>query len=875
MHRRSLLVALLLFAAAAGIWWATHHAGPQAAPSPAAPGGATTAAPTSPATTPPPEAPPTAPRQEAAAAAPGLAIQVLDPDRNPVAGVQIEVRGDDPDFRLPPTAADGVARADRLPHDSVWFRVQHDGCTGTTSWRWASPLQHELTLRLVRDRQVEVAVTDTSGAPCADAEVSLLPPQGESAASQDKHRTDPDGTARITLPGTDWLALQPGVRARASASQGRDRAESDVVPFAATGVTRCRVVLARSPEPTGGLTVHFVDATGAPTAAHGRLSWSVVISASTRRSFPAPYGLVDVAGPSTLVTGVGGDDEVSLTLYEGDRLEARQSVQIPAGVDRHEVTMRRGALAPQLEVPLVDAQGTPVTTGTFVLFVRHQNGNTREKKQATPDAQGIVRLVLPATTAGTLEVARPFAADVLHWPPQQGVPRPYYTSIGTPPPPPPCLAVRTFPALAKTPVHRVEAVVVPALAATISGRVVDTDGRPAAGVRIGITTTTAPEPAAFAEFETRSDAAGRFRIQATTLPDEVFVFARRPGAFSPPQRARHAVDTVLALVLQPTGTLVMNLRRAAGLGDRARSTGSYASVALVLDEAALTDGAWGLFRDRAMIGDADLLRRWHVQRYVQEDGDLVFDDLVPATYEVRTAVGTTRLVTVRDVVVHAGATTRPPQLDGLVLGDGVEAVCVRVAGADGKPLRDARVRFQLPEWRETQPGGVDRATDAQGEAWFVVPRNTVTDVEVVATGLAPLRLTGVRFPLDVRLGAGATCAVALRGHEALRRDVRALVMVCRSHENGPPDTPVQRFKDFVQLHHPQATVGDDGRAAIPNLPPGRWRIWLAALPPLDAARGDGIPFVLLGDRDVAGVDASTIDVAHELTAAELATLRGQ
>lgn len=870
MHRLSLLVTLLLLAAA-GLWWATRHDGPQPTPSPTAPASAPVAAPSSPAAAPP--AP--APRQEAAATAPGLAIRVLDPEKNPVPGVAIEVLGDDPDFRLPPTSADGVARADRLPLDSVWFRARHDGCTGTTSWRWASPLQRELTLRLVRDRDVEVTVTDTNGAPCADVEVSLLPPSGESAASKDQHRTGPDGTAHITLPGTDWLALQPGVRARASAGHGRDRAESDVVPFAATGVTRCRVVLTRSPEPTSGLTVHFVDATGAPTAAHGRLSWSVVISASTRGTFAWRSGQVDVDGPSTLVTGIVGGDDLSLTLYEPDRLEARQRVQIPSGVDRHDATMRRGALAPQLEVPLVDAHGAPVTTGTFVLFARHTNGHTREQQQATPDARGIVRLVLPATTAGTLEVAWPFAADVLHWPPQQGVPRPYYTSIGTPPPPPPCLAVRAFPALADTPVHRVEAVVVPALAATISGRVVDADGRPAAGVRIGITTTTAPEPAVFAAFQTRSDAAGRFRIQATTLPDEVCVFARRPGAFCPPQRARPAADTTLELVLQPTGTLVMALRRTAGLADGARSTDSYASVALVLDESALTDGAWGLFRDRAMIGGADLLQRWHLLRYVQEDGDLLFDDLVPATYEVRAAVGTTRLVTARDVVVHAGATTRPPQLDGLVLGNGVEAVVVRVAGADGKPLRDARVRFQLPEWRETHPGGVNRATDAQGEAWFVVPRNTVTDIDVVAAGLAPLRLTGVRFPLDVRLGAGATCAVALRGHEALRRDVRALVVVCRPHGDTPPDTPVQSFRDMVQLHHPQATVGDDGRAAIPNLPPGRWRIWLAALPPLTAARGAGIPFVLLGDRDVATVDASTIDVAHELTAAELATLRGQ
>ena len=874
MKHRPLFAALLLTVCAC-LWWSTRD---EAAPAPS-PTSPTLAAP---ATTPQPKdavtsplvAQPPATLRESPAAAAGLTVRVVDPAQRPVAGAAIEVGGDDPIFRLPLTDADGCARADRLPGGNVWLRVRHDGSTGTASWRWAPPLAHETTIRLMRDRVVEVTVTDGSGSPRADIDVTLQAGNAPSAFSQKMHRTAADGTARISIPGPDWLALQPGVSARAVAAGGHERAETEVVPYAADGPTRLRLALARSPEPTGGITVRFVDTNGTPASARGRLTWSITIHANTGGPFPARFGDVEVDGASALVTSVREGDEVSLVLYEPDRLEARHRVLVPVSGGRPETMITRGAPSPQLEVPLVDAKGAPVTSGEFVLFARHDNGNTSAEKKVTPDAQGIVRLALSTTTPGQLEIARPFAVDELHGTVPEGLPRPYNTTIGRLPPPPPCLAVSPFPALQHSPVHRIEAVVVPALAATITGRVVDRDGKPAAGVRIGLTSVTAPEPAAFASFATRSDATGRFTIRATTLPDEVFVFARCPGGFTPPLRTRSANGPAIELTLQPTGTLAMALRHAPGLGDGARRANEPASVALVLDEAALTDGAWALFRDRAWIGQGHLLSRWHVLRYLHQDGEFVFDDLVPASYEVRALMGTTPLFSVRDVVVRAGETTRPPQLDGLVLGDGVEAVSVRVLGRDGKPLPGAWVRFRLPEWKETLPSGTNQETDAQGEAWFLVPRNAVTDVEVVAAGLAPLRQRSVRFPLEVRLGDGATVTIALRGHELLREAVRALVVVCRPHENGPPDSPVRPLGDLVQLHHPQATVGNDGRAAIPNLAPGRWRVWLVALPRLDAPRGTSIPFVLLGDHDVTSVDATRIDLPHELTAAELTMLRG-
>jgi hypothetical protein len=62
-----------------------------------------------------------------------------------------------------------------------------------------------------------------------------------------------------------------------------------------------------------------------------------------------------------------------------------------------------------------------------------------------------------------------------------------------------------------------------------------------------------------------------------------------------------------------------------------------------------------------------------------------------------------------------------------------------------------------------------------------------------------------------------------------------------------------------------------GRGSIPNLPPGKYRLWLAALPPIGSARG--ITFVLLGDRTLTG-DGVT-DLSHELTTAEQATLLGR
>jgi hypothetical protein len=520
---------------------------------------------------------------------------------------------------------------------------------------------------------------------------------------------------------------------------------------------------------------------------------------------------------------------------------------------------------PRLEIPLVDSDGKPVTAGDFQIYPSYWGTPDR---RVQPDERGVLVIPVHTTMGGKLEIARVYRADQLHWPETSGIPRPYYSGgVGPPPPPDPPIAVVSFPACEPGAAQHLPPVVVPDLVPRITGRVVDAAGRPVPGVRIGITSVEPPEPAAFAHFATRTDDAGLFAIRATALPAEVFVFGRRHLGFCAPVRTHPGAH--LELKLEPTGTIAMALHLTGPAVDA--DPNHLPSVSAVVDEAGLRDGWWAVFRDRAFSARFNLIMRWHKQVWVREEGEVVLDDLVPETYEVRAAVGVTELAPVPGVRVAPGQTVRVPQLDGMSLGPAVEWTRVRVLGPEGEPLSGAFVHFTIPEWRETWPCGANGKTDQKGEASFEVPRNTVADVHVEANGMADWHQPAARFPLDVTMCRGTELEISIRGHEALKNDVRAFIVSCRSYDGQAPDTPVMDAAS-QQLHYPLATLELDGHCTISRLPPGRWRVWLAALPRVNAR---GITFVLLGDYAVTAEGPPRIEIQRQLDADALAKLRGR
>jgi hypothetical protein len=636
-----------------------------------------------------------------------------------------------------------------------------------------------------------------------------------------------------------------------------------IAPEAAPAATPVPTPPAADADPGAELLVRFATADGAAAHVRGALEWTRETAIGSGM-LVTRAGALEVDGTSATIRLERGA-RTELTLVEKERVPARLAVSLPPAAASHEATLVRGAAGARLEVELVDEQGAPAPAETFALYVRQQGSmfeDVEERRRA--DEHGRLVVVLPRTTAGSLELARPRDGAGLHWPAIDPVERPYSTRIGEPAFDP-VVAVRPFRELQPGETLRLPAIVVPQVAVRLRGRVTDAAGNPVANVAIGLGLPAAPTPAELGKHTVTTAADGTFAVRATALPDELFVFGRGATGFVAPVLVRPAVERELALTLAPVGALAAVVDVPAAL----RFAGGHLLVHVVLGDAPLPPGWSGLFPVTSF-ARWELQGRWHVARSVR-DGRVTIGALIPGHYEVRVDLGPTRLATVPNVRVDGGGTTNVEL--PLPLGADHEATVVRVRDAAGAAIAGARVRFTLPQWRESEPTGVDRETDANGEARFVVPRGATADVEVAAKGLAPAILPAARFPLDVTLSRGATLALALGGIGPLTAAGNPLVLCCRRHAAEPPDGPLQTIGAMRMVHHPQAALGADGTAAIELLPHGRYRAWLVALPAANDHSGRGPTFVSLGDHDL--VADTRYAVAHTLTDAEVRTLRGR
>ena len=532
MQRVGIAVVLVVLAGIAIAF--AFGGGPEPAVAPPAAQPAADAAPAALADVPAP-APPPAARQTAAPAARDavvLHVRVQDRERRPVVGATIQVTGDDPDLTFPPTGEDGWTRSQRLPLGDVYLRARGDGRSGSAKWRWTPAFETEITIWTHRDHEVEVAVVDPAGAPHVGVEVGLFGVrETEWRRPSVQAATGDDGIARFRVDGNSWLAANAGMRAVAVV--GGATVVAEPVAWSEDGPTRITIAADR-PAPWIGPVLHvrFVDPNGAPAAVRGRLAWSRIVAAGAG-TYVGPAGEMDVDGEEASVAGLLDGDHLRLFLLEDGRLVPELEVTLPPGAREQAVVLVRGRLAPRLAIALVDAVGQPVTAGSFVVTVLLHGGGYERESVVQPDAQGRLVLPLAEARAGTVEIAEPRDAARLHWPVAKRLQRPYRSTLGGEPPPNPPLAVLEFARLEPAATVALGPVTVPDVAPRLHGIVRDGDGRPVAGVRILLSTVTRPEPEAFAEFATRSDADGRFAIRATALPDEVFVAAGRP----PPDRA--------------------------------------------------------------------------------------------------------------------------------------------------------------------------------------------------------------------------------------------------------------------------------------------------------------------------------------------------
>jgi hypothetical protein len=817
----------------------------------------------------------------------GLRVRVLQLNQQPVAGASVEARGEFDQLQFPLTDAEGYACATRFPEGRVMLHARLGRLAGAASWGWTASLYREVVLWVLPEREVRITVRDVDGRTVPGIAVGVCAPKQawRSIPAALQAVTDASGSAQIVLRGANGglsTAKLVEAVANAAANSSGSLVRSAPIVWQADGRAEVELQLAA---PTSGLqesvvTVRFLGPSGAPAEVAGILHWSREIA---RQGGSSTWGggSLEVRGTSARLMGLGDVDEVHLHLEEEGRLESRLEASIPMGAAASEVTMIRGQASPQLEIPLVDELGRPVTAGPFQLYASQPNQRFGMGMEVTcePSEQGLLRLPLSIVGGGKIEIACQRRADRLFLSTEKGLKRPY-NSFGQIETDNPVVAVRTFASVAAGEVRRLDPVVVPSMREVVRGRVVDREGKPAARVRILMTTATQPEPAAMKDFETRTDADGAFAIlSAEALPAGTMLCGRRVSGYCPPVPVPGNGEPV-QLTLLPSGALELRMRRPLGLDDMIGAqqySRSSAGFSLFVDLQQFEPGWSAFFRAGAGSGLGDARGRWHATSYMRGDSPLAYDDLIPATYQLRGFIGLNPVLSVDGIVVVAGETSRPDALQDRTLGADLQHTCVRVRDSDGSPVAGANVRFQLPSWQSTLPNGANAQTDEKGEAWFVMPRGSVVDLEVVSQGRAPTKVPGAVLPIDVTMGVGTSFDVMLAGHELLGDWVRSLVVAATAHDGVTPSAPIVRFGSFSQVKHPSVPVDmSSGKAKIANLVPGRYRLWVAAYPPIMPHAGrsnQDICFVSLGDFVVASGGPAVVPVEHELTPMEIVQLQ--
>lgn len=658
--------------------------------------------------------------------------------------------------------------------------------------------------------------------------------------------------------------FQPTVREEATAKRSRAAPPhvEPLEPSAAAATTE-----SESPDSedartgTGKLTVQFLEPSGGPAVVRGTLAWSRHLSIGAGHLI-SPAGELAVHGSTAVLEGLDAREALTLQMSEPGRLDVEQTVRFPEGQLRHEVTLVRGLQAPILEIPIVDQDGKPVTDVELLVFVKDDKWFP-EWFRETPDEQGLLRVTLARPAAGKIEIGQPHNRDELHVLDGKPLARPYGTMVGEPVPDV-AHAVRAFPFVAAGNVQRLERVVVHRARPRIRGTVIGLDGKPAAGIRILVGARELPEPAWFRHYETKSDARGNFAVVAGNLPETVYLCARGPTSFTVPLLHRTDRKESLTMQLLPTGTLSLSARAAPHLAElrNGNRSGVAPKVELRIDQEALRDGWWTLFRQPGIV-TSRTGPVWHKKIYMRGPAPLVCPDLLPNTYSIDITARGNRAIPTQKVRIRSGETVSPASIRDLVVGGELANVTVTVRNPDGTIPNQAFVVIKLPESAHTNYYSRTASTDERGIASFVLPRSLVADVEVQSYGRMTQLVRAASFPLQVVLDAGTQLAVQIDGIANIA-GARRIRVNARKYDDRPPLSPIMSQPEG--LWAPHATVDRaSGRGSLSNLEPGKYRVWLIS----DSASGKVAPRVLmLRDIVIAEDGKKTVDLRHQLTFAE-------
>lgn len=826
----------------------------------------------------------------------GLRIKVCDQAYEPVANAIVTIEGDPIGLTAPRTGPGGYTQTTRFPSATVRIQAvdQIGAATGSPTVhrsgqvRWTyreSDVRAQVSIMMRPDREVHVSVVDEQGDPSVNVPVTLVRGlQHYSGPDDAQAHTNERGVATFAVRGSAPLSSAKRIRALATIAERPSYSKAvawpEQLPDRSLPPTRLQVAM-RTPaaQGTAKLTVRVVDPSGASAAVDGLLSWShhVPIGSSY---MVAPIDKVRVSSATTTISGLAPGSHLTLKLQESGRLDCESEVQMPPGLLRHTITLQQSKMAPVLEIPCVDAHGTAITEATFALFLQVEGTWQPIYTTERPDQRGVLRVMLPNERAGKVEISVQHRPDTLVRHATTPLARPYSTMMGRGPVANPVVAIRSFGAAQQSgEPRRLNPVVVTTPRILLRGQVITQDGKPVAGATVLISSTTAPEPQEFKDFRVATDPGGHFKITACDLPDEVFVAARSPFLFAPPVRVSASAKTI-QLTMRPTGTVELGVRGSPHLLDMRTSRSRFglrAIVALTLDAASLRNGWWMLFREGQRRAARSGRQVWTRRSPVQPNCDVVFEDLIPGNYELRSYVNSLPGALLVDALVAAGRTTRPKQLEGRLLGTDIEEQVVRVTDTTGSPVNGAQVLFEFDNSDKPHRDTLQVKTDHDGRASLAMRRGMSVDVMVRSPGYADWRRKQARRNQEVRLLHGTDLAFEIQGWKALTGAVRGSTVCVADVAEHPGDSPILGAPGQPHLVPRRSDIDPlDGHARLPNVPPGTYRLWFVVYALIDPQRQQEPMRVLdLGRYTVTADGPASHTVRHVLTTGEIARLRGE
>lgn len=755
---------------------------------------------------------------------PEHAVLVIDSDEQPVVGARVEIlaANDDPfarfrgDRRAEPevvfsavTGDDGIAPIN-VGEGRVRVRARSDRTYGSAEVNLdeldgeAAAIGVEAIITLLPVRDLEVAVVGPGGAPMPHVLVAVRDAGEGNRRGGGRRRgrrgwgpgrtewsDDPTGLARFEINSDDdaYAAKTIEIRPQLPGFE----IEPTRIELQEEGLTRTMVTVPESVAVALSLTSE--DAGLLQAALPVRWLVTALADASTedmgRGWFTrAMFGSRDVEGGAALIRGFQPGSTVTFRVVLDGRVPAEVEVELPPTASTEPVEIALGAERPVIVARLLDPDGAPVRRERFTAEAQMAGDEGQEDEaMRRPGGSGFARMMMrrmdrdPSTRTdmdGTIRIpVEPGRTGTLEFFAGRRMRMPWGGDESS------ALASVAFPALEPGAEHEAGDITLDRGPLLVSGRVVDGKEQPFPSVMVQVTEnredTGSDDPMGRMRrrgrrggrggpwgrggggMRARTAADGTFKIWGAAEAGSTYeIAAQGRGVVSTPVTFAPGEDEVMVVVQTP-GTIE---------GSLAFTDPRFAEIDAEVSmrpSSSQDDSDWRRFR-------------------VSDEHTFRSRGLPAGSYDLRVRLGGRDAAMRRGIEVVAGESSKPAELQGLMVGGGLMVAEVRVVDQNSAPVRGARVSMTVEgedfDFRRFFGG---TRTDADGRLMRVLSSGATAKVTVRADGFANFETEISSFPAELSIVRGNSLRVDFGGGAPTVEGLRGYRVNLRPADEAPAD----------------------------------------------------------------------------------------